>query len=116
MAFNGSRKIYQQVFETTPTLPAENKQKGRSSSLHNRRNELLIDRYLFYGLLTDKKYTSLLETLEFEFHLSQSTIADLIADNLDKLVRTKKAYGSEKPERLLKLLADKWPHMVWCVK
>lgn len=112
MAFTGSRKNYQQVFETPPP-PAENKQKGRSSSLHSKRNELLIDRYVYYGLLTDKKYNALLNTLKFEFHLETTTIADLIDDNHHQLVTVKRKYATETPQRLIKQLAEKWPHMAW---
>lgn len=83
--------------------------KGRSEKLNNRRNELLLNRYYFYGKFFDNKlsYTFIIGKVADEFFLSPVTVPQIVEDNLEVLAQIKKSQPA------LKTFKDKWPHLVW---
>lgn len=105
----GQQSLFQEVFVATAEAVADTPalRQGRSERLHNRRNECLIDRYYYYGKFTDKRYESILSTLEDEFFIEEITIQKRITENIEQLQRLK----TEIPAR--EYFKKKWPHLVW---
>lgn len=101
----GQQSLFQEVFVPATTLTVS--RQGRSERLHNRRNECLIDRYYFYGKFTDKRYDSILKTLEDEFFLEEITLQKRLSENFELLSKLK----SEQPAK--SYFVKKWPHLVW---
>lgn len=90
-------------------LPAvePRQRKGRSDEMNERRNELLLARYYWYGEFTEKRYPTIMKNLSSEFFLTERTIADIIQIEFGVLknLRTMKP-----PETYFK---RQWPHLVW---
>jgi Leucine-rich repeat (LRR) protein len=106
MSLRGTRTLFSDIFITEPE-PATKQRKGRSESLFLQRNELLIDRYYYYGKLTDKRYNVIIKTLSQEFFLSTETIPEILTHNYIKLSLVKR----EQPTK--RELQKKWPWLVW---
>jgi len=81
--------------------------RGRSSILVQKRNELLLLRYYFYGNFTDKRYSAIMSTLSAEFFLSESRVYTIVNENTQLLHEIIDA----KPT-LAKIRA-KFPHINW---
>ncbi|MEO6456550.1 MAG: hypothetical protein ABIN97_20910 [Ginsengibacter sp.] len=105
----GSKKIFSDLFET----PFQKHKKGRSKKLYILRNECLLDRYIYYGHLSGKRYDLILKILSNDFFLSESTIADLLNCNYEKLSSLKKSYQALSQIAIKKKLKSKWPHLSW---
>ncbi len=102
----GQQSLFQEVFVPAEEVTTTTRQ-GRSDRLHNRRNECLVDRYYFYGKFTDKRYESILNTLEEEFFIEEITIQKRITENFELLEKLK----AEVPQK--EYFRKKWPHLVW---
>jgi len=102
----GSNTLFSDIFIETATEQTAKPSKGRSADLHQRRNELLINRYYYYGI-QKLRYDFILEKLSDEFFLSVITIPFTIAENYTILHKVKK----EQPTK--QALQKKWPHLVW---
>lgn len=90
-------------------LPAEppRQRKGRSDELNERRNELLLARYYWYGQFSSKRYGAVIKSLSTEFFLTERTIQDIIQTEYGILLRLKKL---QPPEAYFR---KQWPHLVW---
>lgn len=91
--------------EQAPAQPG--KHKGRSAELIDKRNECLINRYVYYLKYSELRYSSILQRLSTEFFLSTVTIPDILADNADKV----KELNKETPPK--NSLSKLWPHLQW---
>jgi hypothetical protein len=100
----GSNTLFSDIF--IDEKPVEKQAKGRSANLNDKRNELLINRYYYYGL-QKFRYDFILDKLSEEFFLSVVTIPKVIDENYLILHNLKK----EQPSK--QLLQKKWPHLVW---
>lgn len=104
----GSNTLFSDIFITNDTLPAPKQRKGRSASLIEMRNDLLIHRYVFYSELTPRlNYEFIIEKIAAELFLSPVTVPELIADNRGKI----HALRRQQPNRLF--FQKKYPHLVW---
>ncbi len=101
----GSNTLFADIFEAP--VEGVTQRKGRSADLHARRKECLVDRYFYYGKLTEKRYPLILEKLSVEFFLSTVTIPEIIDGNYSQLVELKKAAPDSN------YFKKKWPHLVW---
>jgi hypothetical protein len=101
----GQQKLFKEVFVEAPALTA--KRQGRSETLHNLRNECLVDRFYFYGKFTDKRYSAILDLLKFEFFLETFTIQERINENYGLLSELKLKQPGKN------YFHKKWPHLVW---
>jgi hypothetical protein len=100
----GSLTLFADIFETpAPKLV----KKGRSSQLHDKRNECLVDRYYFYANFSDKRYSAIIEILSVEFFLSTVTIPELLQANQAQIRALKK----QNPGKVW--FKGKWPHLTW---
>jgi hypothetical protein len=107
MSQRGSLTLFKNIFTDDSPAPIEKQKKGRSEYHNSRRNDCLVDRYLFYGMFSSWRYEKILKELSEEFFLSEVTIPKVIDENLDKLIELKKM----KPEK--SFFQNKWPHLVW---
>lgn len=118
MSQRGSLTLFADIFEQ-PLINPTDKRKGRSSSLNDRRNECLLDRYYWHGRLEiDGKrisYNSLLRTISDEFFLSTVTIPEIVQDNLESLIALKHRFASLDITTVQRQMQKKWPHLVWKV-
>ena len=96
-----------------PKPKQEKERKGRSAKLISQRNECLLDRYLYYGRLSGKRYDLIIEGLSADFFLSNITIADILNDNYEKLSTLKKSYQELSEIQFKKKLESKWPNLSW---
>lgn len=111
MAQRGILKVHNTLF--VPSFKQGKQRKGRSAKLILQRNECLLDRYLYYGRLSGKRYDLIIEELSTDFFLSSSTIAEILNDNYDKLSTSKKAYQHLSDVQFKKNLENKWPKLSW---
>lgn len=102
----GQQSLFNEIFVAVPELTVT--RQGRSEELHNRRNEMLADRYYYYGKFTDKRYESILDTLRDEFCIEKFTIQERIHECYDQLTELK-----QKTDLTTKYFKEKWPHLVW---
>lgn len=101
--------LFLELFDAE-TLP-QKQRKGRSPELIEKRNELLIHRYVFYRTLTVRlSYEYIISRLSEELHLSTYTIPQIIEDNQGKIV----ALRRQEPSR--QYFQKKYPHFVWDAK
>ncbi|WP_333662276.1 hypothetical protein [Chishuiella changwenlii] len=84
-----------------------NIKKGRNEHLIADRNKLLTARFYYYSTLNGLKFSKCLENLEKEFFISQSRIADLLAQHTDYISLL------EKENYSLQTLKDYFPFMSW---
>ena len=110
MAGRGIIKVHNALF--IPKVEHE-KKKGRSLKLISRRNECLLDRYLYYGRLSGKRYDLIIEELSTDFFLSNNTIAELLSDNYEKLSTLKKSYQDLSEIQFKNKLKNRWPKLSW---
>ena len=118
MNHRGSLTLFKEVFQAPPTTTQTEKRKGRSSSLHDKRNECLLDRYYWHGRREIEpgktmSYDSLLRTIAEEFFLSKSTVPEVVDVNYDTLIAIKKEWADKPQLALQKYFMKKWPHFVW---
>ena len=86
----GSSKLFNNFFEKpTSTTVTTTQKKGRSAALDSLRNNLIVDRYYFYGTFTEKRYAVILDRLCEEFFLSESRITAILNKNYDTLLQLK---------------------------
>jgi hypothetical protein len=85
----GSSKLFNNFFEKSSASPVTTKKKGRSAALDSLRNNLIVDRYYFYGTFTEKRYAVILERLCEEFFLSESRVTAILNNNYEKLIQIK---------------------------
>lgn len=112
-AVRGSNKIFKDFFHSTTQCESPNLKKGRNVELNNKRNECLLDRYFYYGSVTQYRYETIIDKLSVEFFLSRVTIPKVIDSNYDLLALKKKEYKGIPEEKLKKTMAEKWPHLSW---
>lgn len=115
----GVRTLFQEIFMPETAIP-DKQRKGRSSTLIEKRNECLLDRYYWHGRkqIDGKRidYSSLLETVSNEFFLSMVTIPDIVDANYTYLTTLKSdwpIWDRQKEEKMRKHFQLKWPHLVW---
>lgn len=112
---SGAISLFKDIFEQP--RPIEKSRKGRSLSLIEKRNELLLARYYWHGRKKIEgktiSYSSLLETVSNEFFLSMVTIPEIVDANYDMLSALKRQWHDEPEEKMQKAFAKKWPHFVW---
>lgn len=108
-SLRGANTLFKDIFIAEP----EKQEKGRSKSLYADRNSCMIDRYCYYGQTTDKRYESIITKLSTEFFISEVTVSNVINCNIDVLLEKRKEYKEIMSTKLVKLLAEKWPHLVW---
>lgn len=107
----GSQTLFHNLFTETETLPAPKQRKGRSAELIEKRNELLVHRYVFYKTIKPTlSYEYIIERLSDELYLSRITIPELIMDQRGKI------HVLLKQEPTRSYFQKKYPHFVWDVK
>lgn len=89
------------------SMLVHNVKKGRNEGLIQRRNQQLVARFYFYSTLNDLKFSRVLELLESEFFISQSRIADLLAQQSDQIT------AIELNSITVNDLRDTYPSMNW---
>lgn len=101
-------RTYLQLFDEAPQLTtAKPERRGRSETLHLKRNELLIHRYYYYVKVEKKQYPDVLSTLENELFIAKQTIVNMVAGNSSLL----KELNTVKP--VVSYFKKKYPFMVW---
>lgn len=80
---------------------------GRNSMLIEERNELMAARLYWYRNFTDLRHEVVMGRLSHEFHLTKIRLAEVLQDNVNKLIALKK----EMPTR--KYFNDRWDHFKW---
>jgi len=111
MAQRGIIKVHNTLF--VPSSKQGKERKGRSAKFISQRNECLVDRYLYYGRLSGKRYDLIIGELSSDFFLSNSTIAELLNDNYEKLSTLKKSYQDLSEIHFKSKLRNRWPHLSW---
>ncbi|MFT3750950.1 MAG: hypothetical protein QM768_21735 [Agriterribacter sp.] len=107
----GALTLFHNIFTDTDTLPAPKQRKGRSADLIEKRNDLLIHRYVFYCALKPRlSYEFVIEKLAEETFLSPVTIPELIAENRGKI------HALRQQEPTKSYFQKKYPHFVWEAK
>lgn len=102
------QRTFQSLFVDVEVIELPVKErKGRCSELDSRRNELLLIRYMWYGLNKKDRYEIILSTLENEFFISQRRISDIITQNSSKLRELKPGFPESKE------LSMRYPHLKW---
>jgi len=81
--------------------------KGRSKELNDRRNELLLYRYFWYGAYTKLRFEIVMTRLEDEFYISPRTIMNILSASSEQLRSIRNHPPT--PEALKK----KYPHLNW---
>lgn len=102
----GAHTLFQEIFVVNE-VTQERTRKGRSEELHARRNQLLVERYWYYGQYTPARFELIIKILSQEFFLSTSRIPDIIQQHLDSL------RGLKSNPLSLRDLKARWPHFVW---
>jgi hypothetical protein len=102
----GSLVLFSNLFEQ-PVSTTQGRKKGRSSELHAKRNECLVDRYFYYLKFAEARYDIALQRLSEEFFISPFTIPDILNDNITMLRDLKKNNPSKS------WFKSKWPHLNW---
>ena len=109
----GGRKFFTELIDGTRII----NKRGRNVAFNNKRNECLIDRYLYLLLLTDKRYEAILTIISNEFFISPVTVRNILQDNYPLLFSLKKEYQGYKEKqqesKFKGVLCKKWPHLVW---
>src|SRR5690348_13525759 len=104
----GSNTLFADIFYERPSSSIDAKKKGRSASLHARRNECLVHRYYYYGSQPHRpSFESIVAILSDEFFINPSTIVILLSKNY-MLLREVKTNPPSIPD-----LKEKWPQFVW---
>jgi hypothetical protein len=106
----GCNKLFNHLFIENTN---EKNRKGRSERLIAERNECLIDRFIYYGINTDKRFDVIINMLSKEFFLSPITVPNIIDENYELLALRKKEYQLIPESKLKKMLWEKWPHLMW---
>lgn len=83
------------------------KRKGRSETLIEKRNELLLNRYIYYFKFSELRYSSIIQRLSDEFFLSIVTIADILNDHANQVKELNKSDTSKSS------YSKRWPHLTW---
>lgn len=89
------------------SVVVNNAKKGRNEGLIQKRNQQLVARFYFYSTLNALKFSKVLELLESEFFISQSRIADLLAEQSEQIT------AIEMNSITVNDLRDTYPAMNW---
>ena len=104
----GSNTLFNDIFTETPVAKPV---KGRSADLIEKRNDLVIHRYVFLCEIKPRlSYEQVITMLSDELFLSIVTIPEIISDNRGKIQVLRK----QVPTR--NYYSKKYPHIVWDVK
>lgn len=101
------QNLFQDLFTDVAPAPSKQEGKGRNLLYDAKRNELLLNRYFFYGKYSTKRYEVIIQTLSDEFFLTERRIQDLMSINHDLLIKLRSAPPSVTD------LRKRWPHLVW---
>ncbi len=101
----GTLSLFSNLIEQ-PAPPAD-RRKGRSVELHTRRNECLIDRYVYYLVFSDKRYESIIGILSNEFFLSPVTVPEVLQEHVITIREIKKSNPTKN------YFSKKWNHLNW---
>lgn len=99
--------IFHSLFAEHLPQPIKQEGKGRNDLMNARRNELLVHRYLYYGIKMPYAHGLVIKTLSEEFFLCERRITDIIGE-MQTLLR---ALRHEMPSS--NELRKRWPHLVW---
>jgi hypothetical protein len=102
-------------FKSIIDVKVPKQRKGRSIEFITKRNNCLIDRYLFYALATKDRYEAITMRLSEFFFLSQYTLAEIITDHSEQVIKLKKQYSVLPIAKLQKEMQIKWPDYNWKV-
>ena len=105
----GINKLYNDLVIVSVTKH----RRGRSVTFNEKRNECLIDRYLFYLNTTKWRFEAVLKCLSNDFFLSEVTIRNLLDQNYSQLCKFKKEYSSYSSIKLKSNLKKKWEQFTW---
>lgn len=108
-SMRGSNTLFADIFHNTDShLPAPKQRKGRSADLIEKRNDLLIHRYVFYSQITPRlNYDFIIERLSEEVFLSPITIPEIIAVNRGKI------HVLRKNDLTRHYFEKRYPFLVW---
>lgn len=101
------QQIFQTLFNDSHPPLAKQEGKGRSPQLNAKRDELLVNRYFFYGAYTPYRYEKIIAELSSEFFLAERRITDIISSHSDILRKLR----DDRPSPIA--LKKKYPHLVW---
>lgn len=102
----GSNTLFADIFDNV--APVAKARKGRSASLIEKRNDLLLHRYVFYAQQQPRlSYDFIINTLSEELYIAPITIVEIIADNRPSIQSIRK----QEPTRAY--FAKKFPCWVW---
>jgi hypothetical protein len=87
--------------------------RGRSVSENDRRNECLIDTYIFLLLWSGYRYDLIVKNLANHFFLSEVTVQNILLLNSSKVLHCKKSYQDMIKAKLLRHLRTKWIQYNW---
>lgn len=105
----GCRKIFSELLETN----VNKHRKGRSVSENNRRNECLIDTYIFHLLWSGNRYEIIIRNLANHFFLSEVTVQNVLLLNSGEVLNYKKCYQEMNKSKLIRHLRTKWIQYNW---
>ena len=98
------------VTTETAVLPAA---KGRNPDLNEKRNECLLDRFVYHSIKTKMYFNCAISEVAPQFFLSSFHASKLILAQRDKLSAIRRQWKNEPVEKMQKHFARKWPHLAW---
>lgn len=105
----GSKKIYTELL----SLTTDKRRKGRCSKLNDAKANCIIDRYLFYLLMSELRFEAIISKVGNDFFLSPVTIGNIINQQYTVLMQQKKEYSNTDKGALKRNMAKKWPQYTW---
>ena len=111
----GQQKLFNDLLNNEPLMLAV---KGRSATLIDARNELLIHRYYWHNRREIEpgvrmSYQSLLNTIKDELFIEERTIVNLMSDLYRDFQVIRQKYKECTDLQVSRQLQKRWPWLVW---
>lgn len=111
----GQQKLFNNLIEREPVMLAV---KGRSASLIDKRNDLLLHRYYWHNRREIEpgvrmSFQSILTTVKEELFLEERTIVNIMDDCYREFQIMRQHYKDYTDAQLGRELRGRWPWLVW---
>lgn len=101
------------LFKDINAVIVQKHRRGRSLVFNDKRNECLMDRYLFYQITTRNHYDAIIDDLSNDFFLSPVTITNVLTLNYEGVATRKKQYSAYSVIKLRDSFKKKWGQYTW---
>lgn len=111
----GQQKLFTDLLQHEPPMVAV---KGRSATLIDARNELLLHRYYWHNRRDIEpgvrmSYQSLLDTIKNEMFLEARTIVNIMDEYYRNFQQIRQQYKDYTDKQLSREMQARWPWLVW---